>query len=95
MEYRRMLLYPPVWNMLVILCASKQEQTAYYSQSFWCRRLTPGRRTSKARMVKRVGEDFKKKRVFPVEAADPAVAKVNDIYKKVIYIKTKDYQTPV
>ena len=27
MEYRRMLLYPPVWNMLVILCASKQEQT--------------------------------------------------------------------
>ena len=31
MEYRRMLLYPPVWNMLVILCASKQEQTAYDS----------------------------------------------------------------
>lgn len=40
-------------------------------------------------------KDFKKKRVFPVGPADPAVAKVNDIYKKVIYIKTKDYQTLV
>ena len=28
MEYRRMLLYPPVWNMLVILCASKSEEAA-------------------------------------------------------------------
>jgi primosomal protein N' (replication factor Y) len=45
--------------------------------------------------MERVGEDFKKKRVFPVGPADPAVAKVNDIYKKVIYIKTKDYQTLV
>ena len=43
--------------------------------------------------MERVGEEFKKKRVFPVGPADPAVAKVNDIYKKVIYIKTKDYQT--
>ena len=32
--------------------------------------------------MERVGEDFKKKRVFPVGPADPAVAKVNDIYKK-------------
>ena len=45
--------------------------------------------------MERVGEDFKKKRVFPVGPADPAVGKVNDIYKKVIYIKTKDYQTLV
>ena len=86
MEYRRMLLYPPVWNMLVILCASKWELLVQETDT-WQENI-------KAAM-ERVGEDFKKKRVFQVGPADPAVAKVNDIYKKVIYIKTKDYQTLV
>ena len=94
MEYRRMLLYPPVWNMLVILCASKQEQTAYDSAKLLVQEIDTWQENIKAAM-ERVGEDFKKKRVFPVGPADPAVAKVNDIYKKVIYIKTKDYQTLV
>ena len=94
MEYRRMLLYPPVWNMLVILCASKQEQTAYDSAKLLVQETGIWQENIKAAM-ERVGEDFKKKRVFPVGPADPAVAKVNDIYKKVIYIKTKDYQTLV
>ena len=94
MEYRRMLLYPPVWNMLVILCASKQEQTAYDSAKLLVQETDAWQENIKAAM-ERVGEDFKKKRVFPVGPADPAVAKVNDIYKKVIYIKTKDYQTLV
>ena len=63
-------------------------------QSFWCRRLTPGRRTSKLQWS--VWERILKRNGFsPVGPADPAVAKVNDIYKKVIYIKTKDYQTLV
>jgi len=26
--YRKIMLYPPVWNMLVILCASKSEEAA-------------------------------------------------------------------
>ena len=94
MEYRRMLLYPPVWNMLVILCASKWEQTAYDSAKLLVQETDTWQENIKAAM-ERVGEDFKKKRVFPVGPADPAVAKVNDIYKKVIYIKTKDYQTLV
>ena len=94
MEYRRMLLYPPVWNMLVILCASKWEQTAYDSAKLLVQETGTWQENIKAAM-ERVGEDFKKKRVFPVGPADPAVAKVNDIYKKVIYIKTKDYQTLV
>ena len=47
MEYRRMLLYPPVWNMLVILCASKQEQTAYDSAKLLVQEIDTGRRTSK------------------------------------------------
>ena len=94
MEYRRMLLYPPVWNMLVILCASKWEQTAYDSAKLLVQEIDTWQENIKAAM-ERVGEDFKKKRVFPVGPADPAVAKVNDIYKKVIYIKTKDYQTLV
>ena len=94
MEYRSMLLYPPVWNMLVILCASKWEQTAYDSAALLVTEIDAWQEELKS-AAETAGEDFKKKRVFVVGPADPAIAKVNDIYKKVIYIKTKDYQTLV
>ncbi len=61
MEYRRMLFYPPVWNMLVILCASKQSRPLTIPQSFWCREIDAWQENIKAAM-ERVGEDFKKKR---------------------------------
>ena len=93
-EYRSMLLYPPVWNMLVVLCASKWEQTAFDSAMFLVKQIDMWQNDIKSRM-ETSGEDFKTKRVFPVGPADPAVAKVNDIYKKVIYIKTKEYETLV
>ena len=93
-EYRSMLLYPPVWNMLVVLCASKWEQTAFDSAMFLVKQIDMWQNKIKSRM-ETSGEDFETKRVFPVGPADPAVAKVNDIYKKVIYIKTKEYETLV
>lgn len=93
-EYRSMLLYPPVWNMLVVLCASKWEQTAFDSAMFLVKQIDMWQNKIKSRM-ETSREDFETKRVFPVGPADPAVAKVNDIYKKVIYIKTKEYETLV
>ena len=84
--YRSMMLYPPVWNMLVILCAAKEERTAYDSAvrlvseiDLWQER------------ERNPAENIKNKRVFCVGPSDAAVAKVNDIYKKVIYLKAEDY----
>ena len=71
--YREMMLYPPVWNMLVVLCASKWEQTAY---------------DCAAKLAEQIGGE---RQVQVIGPADAAVAKVNDIYKKVLYLKAKDY----
>ena len=72
--YREMMLYPPVWNMLVVLCASKWEQTAYDCAS---------------KLAEQTGWE---RQVQVIGPADAAVAKVNDIYKKVLYLKAKDYE---
>ncbi len=71
--YREMMLYPPVWNMLVVLCASKREQTAY---------------DCAAKLAEQIGGE---RQVQVIGPADAAVAKVNDIYKKVLYLKAEDY----
>ncbi len=71
--YREMMLYPPVWNMLVVLCASKWEQTAY---------------DCAAKLAEQIGGERQMQVIGP---ADAAVAKVNDIYKKVLYLKAEDY----
>lgn len=81
--YRQMMLYPPVWNMLVILCASKSEETALFAAE-----QLKGQ--ADAYHAAHSGE-----RVYLVGPADAAVAKVNDIYKKVIYLKAKNYDTLV
>lgn len=81
--YRQMLLYPPVWNMLVILCASKDEQVALMAAE---------------RLVGQANvwiEECSGEKTYLVGPADAAVAKVNDIYKKVIYLKAENYNTLV
>lgn len=82
-EYRQMLLYPPVWNMLVILCASKDEEQA----AAGARRL--------AERIDVFGKEHPEEKIYLVGPADAAVARVNDIYKKVIYLKTRHYGTLV
>lgn len=83
MEYRQMLCYPPVWNMLVILCASGVEQRALAAAQLL------------VEQIDRRNQQNQGERVFLIGPADAAVAKVNDIYKKVIYLKTKEYGTLV
>lgn len=80
--YRSLMNYPPVWNLLVILCASAQE-VALQTAAECLKRQTDMWSAA-------AGE-----RVFVVGPADAAVAKVNDIYKKVIYLKAQNYATLV
>ena len=81
-EYRKMMYYPPVWNLLVILCASKEEQPAH---------------DAAALLVAQIDEtkELRRDRVFPIGPADAAIAKVSDVYKKVVYIKAEKYQALV
>lgn len=76
LEYRKMLLYPPVWNLLVILFASKSEEKAQEAAVCCVNRI----------------HDMK---LYPIGPADAAIAKINDVYKKVVYLKAKDYETLV
>lgn len=75
MEYRKMLCYPPVWNMLVILSAAREEEAALRA----------------ANRMRRVIAALGCEGLFVIGPADAAVAKVNDIYKKVLYLKHEDY----
>lgn len=83
--YRQMLRYPPIFHMLVVLCASKDEGLAAEG----AKKLTEYLKEQEPSLlqVKAPGE-----RIFLVGPADAAVAKVNDIYKKVIYLRGADYQ---
>lgn len=83
LQYRKLLSYPPVWNLLVILCASLDEQAAA-----GCAKQLAGQIDVFAGRKK----DVKLRLIGP---ADAAVAKVNDFYKKVIYVKAEAYETLV
>ena len=78
-----MLYYPPVWNMLVILCASKTEEMALSGAK------------GLAGQIRRYCGAHNEKKISMIGPADAAVAKVNDVYKKVIYLKTGEYGTLV
>jgi len=83
--YRQMLRYPPIYHMLVVLCASKEEDVAAESAN----KLADFLKEHEPALAKSVPIT---ERVVLVGPADAAVAKVNDIYKKVIYLRGADYQ---
>lgn len=80
--YRSALSYPPVWNLLVVHCTGAE--------------LTAVERAA-GKLAKKLQESITvgNKKVLLVGPADAAIAKINDIYRKVIYMKTADYQTLV
>ena len=83
--YRKMLRYPPIFHMLVVLCAAKEEAIAAESArclAEFIKENEPGLKRDAALS----------ERIYLVGPADAAVAKVNDIYKKVIYLRGADYQ---
>lgn len=83
--YRQMLRYPPVYHMLVVLCAAKDEKAAAEAAE----QLAVYLKAKEPALNEQVPLSD---RVLFVGPADAAVAKVNDIYKKVIYLRHADYQ---
>ena len=77
--YRDVLRYPPHYHMLVILCAAKVEEVA----------------TESAKMLSEALRAEKRKGISVLGPSDAAVSKVNDIYKKVIYLRAKEYDSLV
>lgn len=74
--YREFLSYPPIWNLLVVLCTSPNENA-----------LEEAAEALKNDVAQMIGDA----QIQLVGPADASVAKVNDIFRKVIYLKTSDY----
>jgi primosomal protein N' (replication factor Y) len=77
-QYRELMHYPPVWNLLVILCTSPDEQA-----------LTG----ASEKLYRQIFEMTNGSFLQLIGPADASIAKMNDIYRKVIYLKTDDYDT--
>ncbi len=80
--YRQIGYYPPVWNLLVVMCSGEQEGKL----DFASKKLT-------AHLQKQVEteESFTGKRIQVVGPTEASIARINDVFRKVIYIKTKEY----
>lgn len=79
-ECRKLMKYPPCGHMLVMLVASGDEMTALLSAELL------------GKKVRQAKENGKLSGLSVIGPANAAVAKVKDIYKKVIYFKHEDYQ---
>ena len=85
-EYRRLMNYPPVWNMLLVHVTSSDEsecgsmaQQVYDIASQMISHTDENQSPDDRHLIQLIGP------------ADATIAKVNDIYRKVIYMKTSDY----
>lgn len=85
-EYRRLMHYPPVWNMLLVHVTSPDEsECASMSQQVY---------DIASQMISHADENQSpddRHQIQLIGPADATIAKVNDIYRKVIYMKTSDY----
>ena len=80
--YRGMLSYPPVSNLLVVHVMGGQESLVARTANLIAEKLKSA--------ITRSG-----RRVLVVGPADASVAKVNDVYRKMVYMKATDYGTLV
>ncbi len=79
MAYRRLMKYPPIWHMMVMLVASAEQESAERLAGLLGDKLRKSQENGQITGLVMIGP------------ADAAVAKVNDIYKKVIYLKHEDH----
>ena len=79
LAYRRLMKYPPVFHMLVMLVASRDSMFGSL-----CAELL-------AKKVQQAVEKGKVSELVMIGPADASVAKVKDLYKKVIYFKHEEY----
>ncbi len=73
MSYRRLLKYPPVYNMMVLLITSEDKDVAYEVSK------------QLATTLKKLGAGMDKLRI--IGPGDASISKINDVYRRVIYIK--------
>ncbi len=85
-EYRKMMFYPPVWNLLVIWATSLQEERLEKATEKMANHLS---------VFIKEDELLAKEKIQIVGPTDAAISKINDVYRKVIYLKTKEYDTLV
>ena len=76
---REMMHYPPKWHMLVIHAAGAQEILVKRAQDVLKYKIL-------------TQPDNEKSSLQVIGPADAAVSKVNDIYRKMLYVKAADYQ---
>lgn len=85
-EYRRLMNYPPVWNMLLVHVTSPDESE--------CGSVAQRVHDTAAQMISHIEKSQSpddRHQIQLIGPADATIAKVNDIYRKVIYMKTSDY----
>ncbi|SCP98049.1 replication restart helicase PriA [Anaerobium acetethylicum] len=74
--YRSLMGYPPVSNILAVLVSSKNNEKAAETAEY---------------LKQMIIRDFAGERLRVIGPADESISRVNDFYKKVIYIKNEDY----
>lgn len=85
-EYRRLMNYPPVWNMLLVHVTSPDESE--------CGSMSQQVYDIASQMISHTDENQSPDDRYLIQLIGPAdatIARVNDIYRKVIYMKTSDY----
>lgn len=75
MNYRKLAGYPPAGDMMAVHCASKQQEQLVLATDYLARFL---RQVAGRRQASVIGP------------ADEAVAKINDVYRRAIYVKHPD-----
>ena len=80
--YRRMLSYPPVWQMLLVHLTGSEEEKTADAAAFLAEFI-------------RQKVNLPKASILLVGPADASIAKISDVYRKVIYMKAPEYRTLV
>ena len=76
---REMMHYPPKWHMLVVHAASEKEMLVKQAQDML-----------KYKLLTKMEKE--KEHLQIIGPADAAVSRINDIFRKVLYVKAEDYQ---
>ena len=88
--FRQWLRYPPAWNLLVVhMAANSQEMVDAIAADLagYVRENLFSQEASKDS----AGEKRDKHLLQLIGPADPIIGKINDIYRKVLYVKGADY----
>jgi primosomal protein N' (replication factor Y) len=86
--YRKLMSYPPVWNLMVVHLSGPDEKEVAQAASMAAKYL--GANISRNADIRQ-----NISRVLLVGPADASISRINDIYRKVVYMKAGDYRALV